>query len=93
MRLAGGTFLSGPITLKNLTATGAKQTAIIAGLPESPIYSLFFGNVHLQGEKGMHISNATVTAHGLSVLPATPPAVILLDNGKLNTKQGHRGAG
>ena len=71
------------IHISNLTATGAMQTAIIAGLPERPIRSLFLNNVHLQGEKGMRISNATVTAHGLTVRPAVPPPVILLDGGKL----------
>jgi polygalacturonase len=71
------------IHITNLTATGAKQTGIVAGLPESPIRSLFLDNVHLQGSTGMRISNATVTAHDLTVLPAIPPPVVLLDHAKL----------
>lgn len=74
------------IHISSLTATGAKQTAIIAGLPESPIRSLFLDSVHLQGARGMLISNATVTAHDLTVLPAVPPPVMLLDNAKLIRK-------
>lgn len=74
------------IHITNLTATGAKQSGIIAGLPESPIRSLFLDNVHLQGQTGMRISNATVTAHDLSVVPATPPPVILLDHAKVVEK-------
>lgn len=71
------------IHISNLTATGAKQTAIIAGLPESPITALFLNNVHLQGEKGMRISNATVTAHDLTVTPEAGPAILRLDGAKL----------
>lgn len=74
------------IHIANLTATGAKQTGIIAGLPESPIRNLYLNKVHLQGQVGLRISNATVTAHGLTILPATPPPVILLDNAKLIRK-------
>lgn len=71
------------IHIENLTATGAKYTGIIAGLPESPIRNLYLDDVHLQGEHGLSISNATVTEHKLTVLPAIPPPVILLDNAKL----------
>ena len=75
------------IHITNLTATGAKMTGIIAGLPESPIRNLCLDNVHLQGEYGLRISNATVTERGLTVLPATPPPVILLDNARLIRNQ------
>jgi len=71
------------IRIANLTATGARQTGIIAGLPESPITSLFLDNVHLSGEKGLAISNATVTAHDLTVQAAEGPPVLLLDNARL----------
>jgi len=71
------------IHISNLTATGAKNTGIVAGLPESPIVTLYLDHVHLQGERGLRISNATVTAHDLSVVPAAPPPVQLFDGGKL----------
>lgn len=74
------------IHISNLTATGARQTAIIAGLPESPIVDLFLDHVHLAGEKGMRISHATVTAHDLTVQPTTPPPVLLLEGAKLLRK-------
>jgi len=74
------------IHITNLTATGAKQTGIIAGLPESPIEQLFLDNVHLQGAEGMRISNATVTEHDLTVVPATPPPVVMLAHAKLIRK-------
>lgn len=74
------------IHIANLTATGAKQTGMIAGLPESPIRDLYLDNVHLQGQFGMRISNATVAAHDLTVVPATPLPVILGENAKLNRK-------
>ncbi len=71
------------IHISNLTATGAKQTGIIAGLPESPITKLYLNNVHLEGDLGMRISNATVTVRNLTVVPATPPPVVLLAHAKL----------
>lgn len=74
------------IHIANLTATGAKYTGIIAGLPESPIRDLTLTHIHLQGQYGLRISNATVTAHDLTVVPATPPPVNLGDNAKLNGK-------
>jgi len=74
------------IHIGHLTATGARQAGIVAGLPERPILSLFLDDVHLAGEKGLTISNATVTAHSLTVTPATPPPVVLLDNAKLIRK-------
>ena len=74
------------IHIANLTATGARDTGIVAGLPESPIVGLVLDNVHLQGQKGVRISNATVTAHNFTVVPATPPPVILLDNAHLLQK-------
>ena len=74
------------IHIANLTASGAKQTGIIAGLPESPIRRLFLRNVHLQGEQGLTIANATVIAHNLTVAPATPPPVVLLDHAQLIRK-------
>lgn len=74
------------IHIENLTATGAKFAGIIAGLPESPVRDLDLDRVHLQGQIGLRISNAVVTAHDLTVVPATPPPVDLLDNAKLIRK-------
>lgn len=74
------------IHISNLTAAGAKREAIIIGLPESPIRSLFLDNVHLQGGKGMRIINATVTAHDLTLVPKLAPAISLLDGAKLIRK-------
>lgn len=74
------------IHIAHLTATDAQQTGIIAGLPESPITSIFLDDVHLTGAKGLTISQATVAAHNLTVVSATPPGVILLEHGQLNRK-------
>ena len=49
------------ISITNLTATGAKTAGFVVGLPESPITSVTLTNVHITAEKGMTISNATVT--------------------------------
>jgi hypothetical protein len=71
------------IRITNLTATRAKNAGVIAGLPERPINSLVLDNVHLEGQKGLRISNAVVTAHRLSVQAASGPPIVLLDNAKL----------
>jgi polygalacturonase len=72
------------IHIAHLTATGAQETGMIAGLPESPITSIVLDDVHLKGAKGLTISQATVAAHNLTVVSATPPRVILLEHGQLN---------
>ncbi|HEY8255182.1 MAG TPA: glycoside hydrolase family 28 protein [Rhizomicrobium sp.] len=44
--------------IENVTATGARVSAVIFGLPESPVKDLTMKNVHLSGVKGMTISDA-----------------------------------
>lgn len=72
------------ILIENLTATGAQQTGIIAGLPESPITTITLRNVHISGDKSFRISNATVTAHDFTVQSQAQPSVVLGENAKIN---------
>ena len=44
--------------IENVTATGARVSAVVFGLPESPVKDLTMKNVHLSGVKGMTISDA-----------------------------------
>ena len=44
--------------IENVTATGAGVSAVVFGLPESPVKDLTMKNVHLSGVKGMTISDA-----------------------------------
>lgn len=74
------------ITVENLKATGAKQTAVIAGLPESPITSVTLDNVQLSGQAAMHISNAVVTEHDVTVQAQEMPPVVLGQNARLDKK-------
>jgi polygalacturonase len=55
------------IAIENLTATGAKQAAILVGLPESPIRNLRLTNVHISAETGAVIQYADVVAKGFTV--------------------------
>ncbi len=55
------------ITIENVTATGARQAAVIVGLPESPIRNLKLINVHLAGQHGATIQYADVTAKDFTV--------------------------
>ena len=55
------------ITIENVTATGARQAAVIVGLPESPIRNLKLINVHLAGLRGATIQYADVIAKDFTV--------------------------
>jgi polygalacturonase len=55
------------ITIENVTATGARQAAVIVGLPESPIRNLKLVNVHLAGHQGATIQYADVIATDFTV--------------------------
>lgn len=72
------------ITVENVKATGVKVAGVVIGLPEAPIHDLVMNNVSIQAQTGMTISNATVTAHDLNIVPASGEPVTLLENGKLN---------
>jgi polygalacturonase len=58
------------ITIENVTATGARQAALIVGLPESPIRGLTLTHVHLSGEAGAIVQYADVTASDFTVTAA-----------------------
>lgn len=64
------------ITIENLTATGAKQAAVIDGLPESPIKHLVLKNVHISAQKGAEIQYADITASDFVVTPASGEAMV-----------------
>jgi polygalacturonase len=74
------------IHITDLTASGAQNDGIIAGLPESPIVSLWLDHVQISGQKGLSIANATVIAHDLTVHAMEGPPVTLLENGRLDRK-------
>jgi polygalacturonase len=71
------------ISIANLRATGAKTGGVIVGLPESPITSIALTDVDISAQTGLTVSNATVTAHGLTVRPETGPPITLLENAKI----------
>ena len=74
------------ITIDGLEAKGAKQAAVIMGLPESPIKKLLLRNVHISAAKGMLIQQAELTEDKVTIEPAAgPPAEYgpgVLVNGK-----------
>ena len=74
------------IHISNLTATGAKQAWIIVGLPESPITSITLTGVHIIAQKGMTVSDATVTAHDFSVTAEEGEKFTLLANARIDSK-------
>jgi polygalacturonase len=74
------------ISITNLSAIGAQTAGFIVGLPESPITSITLTNVHISAEKGMTISNATVTARDLAVKVPSGPPLIMLEHAKVQEK-------
>ena len=74
------------IRITNLTANGAQNDGIIAGLPESPIPSIVLDHVQISGQKGLSIGNATVSAHDLTIQAIEGPPVTLLEHGTLDRK-------
>ena len=58
------------ITIENVTATGARQAALIVGLPESRIRNLKLIHVHLYGEMGAIVQYADVSATDFTVTAA-----------------------
>jgi polygalacturonase len=73
------------ITIENLRATGARQAAIIVGLPESPVTALKLDHVHIDADKGAVVKYAHLTARDVEVRAArgaaylTGPDVVGLD--------------
>jgi hypothetical protein len=55
------------ITIENLTATGAKQAAVIVGLPESPITGLKLNNIHIKADKAAVVKYAKMSTQDVKV--------------------------
>jgi polygalacturonase len=74
------------IQIGNHNATGAKEAGTIVGLPESPITTVTLNHVQIAAQKGMTVSDATVTAHDFTVTAAAGDPCILLENAHINRK-------
>ncbi|MHB1021013.1 MAG: glycoside hydrolase family 28 protein [Acidobacteriaceae bacterium] len=68
------------ITIQNLTATGAKVAATIAGLPESPIKNLVLENVNVSAETGATIQNANIVMKNVVFKPLSGPPMQIRAN-------------
>jgi polygalacturonase len=74
------------IHIGNLKATGAKEAGTIIGLPESPITTVTLDHVEISAQKGLTVSDATLTAHDFSVTAAAGDPYILLENAHIDRK-------
>jgi polygalacturonase len=63
------------ITIENVKAIGAKNAAVIMGLPESPIRNLLLRNVDISAKGGVVVQYAEISEHGLVIKPASGPPV------------------
>ena len=71
------------ITIKNVTATGARSAGIVIGLPESPVHSLSISNVRIEARRGLTVSFATVHAHDFTVKTTTGKPFKMLQGAKI----------
>lgn len=74
------------ITIENLIATGAKQAAVIDGLPESPIRNLVLRNVKISAQTGVAMQYVDVHATKLVIKPASGEPLIEGPGVDLNAK-------
>jgi Glycosyl hydrolases family 28 len=65
------------ITIENVQATGAREAAVIVGLPESPILNLKLTNIKISAKKGAIIQYADVTSKDFSVQADQGPPVTI----------------
>lgn len=78
------------ITIENLTATGAKQAAVIVGLPESPITALTLRRVHIQSEQAAQIQYAHMTIDDVTIKAARGAGILVgPDVEGLGARAGH----
>jgi polygalacturonase len=73
------------ITFENVTATGAAMAGAIVGLPEAPADNIVLKNVKLEGQTGLTVGYANVTATNLSVKAAQGEAIIKTAGGNITT--------
>ncbi len=58
------------ITIENVRATGAREAAIVVGLPESPIKGLTLTNVSISARKGAQLRYVDVVGKGVRITSA-----------------------
>lgn len=65
------------ITIENLKATGARDAAVIVGLPESPILRLKMTNVSISAKRGAKLQYANVQSQGFIVHADAGQSIII----------------
>jgi len=85
------------ITIENLQASGARDAAVIVGLPESPILNLKLDHIDIHAKHGAQLQYVNVQAHNFSVQAAQGQPIIMgsgvrgeLRNQYAFTHKGHR---
>jgi hypothetical protein len=63
------------ITIENVRATGAREAAIVVGLPESPIKGLTLTNVSISARKGAQLRYVDVVGKGVRITSADGEAI------------------
>jgi polygalacturonase len=63
------------IRIENIEATGAKQAAVVFGLPESPVKHLLLKHVHIHALHGMSLQYAEVTEDDVVITASEGEAV------------------
>jgi hypothetical protein len=71
------------VMVDGLTATGAARVGLICGVPEKPIVSLQFQNVHIQAAEGLRLRHGDLRVEDTAFQVAKGPAVIAEKGGTI----------
>ncbi len=74
------------IVLENVTATGGRVAAVIAGLPESEVKNVVLKNVKIGAKTGMTVGYAEVTGNGVVITPEQGEAITKLTGAVVTLK-------
>ena len=74
------------IRIEHLSATGARQAGLVAGLSESPITGLTLKDVNIRAQRGMTVRFATIRAHRLQITADDGKPITLLEAAQIQPK-------
>ncbi|HEU5351514.1 MAG TPA: glycoside hydrolase family 28 protein [Terracidiphilus sp.] len=75
------------ITIEDLTATGAEDAGVIAGLPEAPIRNLTLHNVRIAAGTGLTVGYAAVRLEHVRLSVKQGPAIRKISEAKIAMQQ------
>lgn len=76
--------------LKNIFCNGAKTALSITGLPEMPVYKIFFNKITISANNGMVITNASeLELKDVKIISPADPLIVLKNVKNINLFRGY----